>query len=486
MRKLLLVLLVVAVAFAGCRKDDAEPANDGTVEVSFNATQGLNLKDGSDTQCFDVEGDYAFIVINGEEYYLDVFYLNGFPYTQSIKLLVGGTYEVQEFMLMHDNNTPNTTADDYAIMAAPHANSDFAGFVENALNVEFEISTFDKLELSIEVLCYDEAEHDDFGFVYFQFYEVVVRQECFFGDICVKSLEDYIGSPYEDQGLQYDMAAIMKIEVYRNGDLQDTYINEDNPTGEPLCVWYADRVNDEDEFEFKLYILVDYGQNNWVYTYFHSWYITDDQEFNHGTDGVMDFVLGNCVVEADVVIPPYQDLPSTCNLKIVKTAPGDGNPIRPAYLDLELTGIAPGHDLYDALWPGWCMDPGVTINVNTNYAMDVYSSLYLDKLPLYAQNYNWEIANWLVNHLDYYPGFSWGELQQAMWKIGTNYGGAASAGVPAATALSNQMAADAFLYAPTWNGPFPGDWAAVIFIEAGTPPGATTPNLQTVFTIVDP
>jgi hypothetical protein len=116
---------------------------------------------------------------------------------------------------------------------------------------------------------------------------------------------------------------------------------------------------------------------------------------------------------------------------------------------------------------------------------NVYSSLYPDALPAFtAYADKWARVNWIFNHLDYYPGYTWGEVQGAIWKIMNNWNGQAAGGVPDADATVDQMVNDSQSH--TDFTPLPGGWAAVIFVPEGTDPNATNPNLQTMFVQVDP
>lgn len=484
MKRLLFIILSFVIFFSACRKDDPAPAGDGSVEVSFNFTQGLDLKSGEDYGCFDGEGDYAYVVISGEEYYLDVFYLNGTPYTKSIKLPGRGSYTLEEFMLFYDNNTPTVESDDTVIMAAPHQGSVFANFVENPLNYVFTVNEFDKVEIPVQVVCYAASDFDRFGFVYFEYDDYVEREECFYGYICVHTLDDYLGSLYEDQagGLMNNMTAIFKIEVYRNGIFDTVYSNESwLGEGQPLCVSYEDRNYITDEFEFKLYVYVDI-KNQFDYKYFHSWYRTDNQSWNHGANGMMDFILGTCFPDVDKKLPNHMDLPPDCNLKITDSEPGASTN---AYADLKLSGIADKYDITNGTWPGWSLD--TTVQVTSGLiSMDVYSSLYPAFMPPCIAGYDWKSANWLLNNLDLYPGHEWWELQQALWIIGINHDGSAFGGVPASTVLSDQMAADALINSPAWQGPFMGNMAAAVFLPDDTDPYAPDPQFFVMFTIVDP
>ena len=118
--------------------------------------------------------------------------------------------------------------------------------------------------------------------------------------------------------------------------------------------------------------------------------------------------------------------------------------------------------------------------------MDVYSSLYQDQLPLFAQGGKWNKINWLYNHLDWYPGYHWYDIQGFIWLYDANpWNGQPLSGVPALTALSQQMKADADTYGASYS-PLPGGWAAIIFVPAGTPHNATTATIQTMFIQVDP
>ena len=78
-----------------------------------------------------------------------------------------------------------------------------------------------------------------------------------------------------------------------------------------LCIQYADYDLQENLFDFELWIKVD---NNGVfeYVYMHTWTFMDDQTivplYNEelGEDGVVEFVLGDCVVTpTDLLLAPW-------------------------------------------------------------------------------------------------------------------------------------------------------------------------------------
>lgn len=483
---ILLVIFSLFIAFTGCKKVDF-PENTPSVKdqgIAFSIKPGDNPSGLKATlDCFSEPADYAIAQIDDSAYTVAIFYIGEIPYTNSIQLLAG-PHVLQEFTMWSDNNTPNTKSDDWVMAATPHVGSNYASYVETSLDITFNIEPFVKIEFPIEAVCFEEDHYIDFGFTYFQINQVTIREEAFFGDICMKNPDDYLGSLYAQQsgGLQVDMSAICKIEVYRNGVLQGTFDNEAwFGQGQPLMVTYGDRANETDQFEFKLYILVRKGAA-FEYVYFHSWLIDDAQVIPQGNDGVVDFVLGDCAPDADVVIPPYINLPSTCSYQISgPTAPGSLG----GYVNANLTNIPTGYEIQNSTVPSWCADHQTSISTAV-YNMDVYSSLNQSALPAFVQGPKWNSYNWLMNHLDWYPGYLWSDLQGALWLFdSTPWNGHATGGVPALTPRMTQMHNDALLYGANYKVPT-GGWACVIFIPAGTSPSAPTPAIQTMFIKVDP
>lgn len=282
-------------------------------DVKFNASAStLGLKASS---CDNPAANFALIEIDGDVYQTDVFYLNEKIYTTTFKL-APGIHTISMFVLVNDGGTPDNPDGDVIVQATPLSGNTYANFISKPLPFDFTVSAFTKTEVPIEVLCYDAAEYENFGFAWFSLEEIVVREICFFGDFCTEDYLDYAGSLYEYQrnGLQHDMPAIFKIDVIRNGDTLITYSNADwLGEGRPLCVQYPDYSNFTDHFEFVLSILVKEGES-FVYKQFYTWTSTDAEGLpDSGDDNIMDFVLGDCVPDADLILPPYTDPTSDPN-----------------------------------------------------------------------------------------------------------------------------------------------------------------------------
>ena len=482
MKRLFLFAGVAAMILSSCTQDLPDADANAPREVSFNTSGNGLLKSEGDCS---LDADYAVIQIGGVVYNAATFVVNDVLYTQAIKL-APGQYTLEMFTLWNDNDTPGDESDDIMVSAAPHEGAPFADMVINPLDLVFDVQAFLKVEIEIGVLCYEESEHGEFGFVWFQPVKTHVKQKWFFGDFCTKFFEDYTGSAYEGQTneLQIDMPAIFEIEVIHNGVSQGTYSNLTSLGEAPLSVPYVDDPDQVDNYEYRLSVLVKVG-DLFKYKYFGSFVFVDDEEITTdigvgpSADGVYDFVIGNCLVtSADFALAPYMNLPESGTLVVGGGyAPG---PNGGAYLDVKLTGIGSGYDVEEDLWyVSYCFDRGVSINLGASYSVNIYSSLYPELMPLHIQVKQWDKVNWLVNHLDQFPGYTWSDFQQAMWILeDAGWGGTALSGVPAKTSITDDMVAAADLYGSGYQ-PLPGGWAAVTFDNDGSP-------IQTVFIIVDP
>lgn len=473
MKKVLLFTIAVSFLLISCNKNETPPTAPTQQDVVFSSSEMQigNLKStrGLDE---DLPVNYASIKIDGEIYTPEVFYLESIAYTQVIKL-DPGDYTLEWFMLMNNgvDNIPGTT-DDVIVKATPMTDSEFAPYVNLTLMYDFTVDAFLKTEVSIEVLTFEAANYDSFGFVWFTPVDVTVREQVFFGDICVKHPADYAGSLYENQvnGLQLDMPAIFKIEVYNNDVLVGEYDNELDSEGEawygdgaPLIVRYVDDNAEIDNFEFKLYILVEYA-DGFEYRYFSSWEFVDDAMIENGDDGVVDFALGNChAASADFVLPPYINLPPQISNYWI-SSPTNGEP---AYVLAHITSVGSGWELENGVWPAYCGEIDVTIYLNTSYVMNVYSSLYPNLVPAGFPTDNYDLINYVVNHLDNYDGYVWQDVQMVIWKLLNNWDGTEVVGVGAWTdhPIAQQMLTDANNYGEGFV-PLPGGWATVLFLNS--------------------
>ncbi len=506
-RVLTLVAIVLVALFTTHCKKSSESTVSNMADVQFDVnsvTQNGNLKSTQTDSVIcnnTLTPDYVRYKMDGGSWHvIPVFFVGNVPWTNTIKLAVG-THVLDEFLVYSNNHTPNDSTDDVLLMATPHTGSPWASYVTTPLNFTFTVVMDQKTSIKMDVVCFQPSVFTNFGFVYFSLNEEIIRQQWFFGDFCIKDASQYTGSDYTYQpnwvSTGYiDAPAIFRIDVWRNGIFQDSFTNDNaaHHYGDKVSVTYGDYVLQTDVFLFKLFILVRQG-TAFNFVLFKTWQFNDICNIPTGSDGVTDFILGSCYDPANppqVILPPYLNLPPTATYTI-------GLPYGPGtlgeYVDATLSNIPPGYILTNTMYASECADHLTGIYIGLPYNDSVYSSLYPNLLPPFAQvqSGKWAKINWVFNHQNWYtnPPLRWYELQQLVWEYDQiPWNGLADGGVPALNDPNNptralQMKADADNYGVNYVPP-PGGYAAIIFIPLGTPPNSTTPAVQTMFIQIDP
>jgi hypothetical protein len=432
--------------------------------------------------------------IDGITFNIPVFFVGNVPWTSSIKLSEG-IHTINEFVVYSDNHTPNDISDDVVLWATPHTGSQWATYVSTPLVKNFNIVKDQKIPVNIDVVCFMPATYLNFGFTYFSMNELVIRQQWFFGDICMKDASQYVGSDYAHQANWVDVGysdrpAIFQLKVYKyigNAySLQNTFTNDDvdHQYGNKVSVTYGDYLNKTDQFKFELYILVRQG-TSFNFVLFKTWTFNDQSNIIQSSDdNVVNFIIGNCYDQNNppaYIFPPWVNLPATATYTITAFPSQLGG-----YIDATLSSIPTGYDILNGVYASNCADHQTTINIGTAYNMDIYSSMYPNLLPAFAQSDKWAKINWLYNHLDWYPNYTWADVQGCIWLWDNPaWDGSAENGMPALSTLywASKMYADANIYGLTYKV-LPGGYCTIIFIEHGTPPDH--PIIQTMFIKIDP
>jgi len=427
--------------------------------------------------CSPYEATYAKFVLDDSEDTLtsEVFRTDDGYFTKTFKI-DPGTYNLT-FFALYDAN-------DEMVKAAPLPGSEFYQYVEVGLPVEFVVPDFKKVQVDIDVLCYEPNVWEAFGFYWFNINEITVREFCFFGDFCIKHTEDYLGSWYEltDGGVFMDEPAIFELQLYRNGELVGTYQNFDPQTEEmesPLCVKYADDDDEVDHFTLNLSLYAAIGED-FGFTSIGSFEWDDifEDTYNVGEDGVLDFVVGNCLDDADVVFPPYMNLPSGTFEMVLLPTYGPG--LNGTYIDVDFTGIGTGYDISDGIWGAWCGDSETGISVGVSYTVNALSSLgplpsgfRLSRLQVDLLNYFFNKLPELATYngtFDYDdPSPYWADIQEVIWAVTNGSGTSGNA-----TTMYDYVMANGY----EGYTPLPGGWAAVL-LDAGE-------RTQLLFITVDP
>jgi len=218
------------------------------------------------------------------------------------------------------NGTPGDLTDDIIVRAAPLPGSEYYDLMMYPLEIEVIIEPFFKIEVPVDVLCFEPLFYDEFGFTWFEFNDVRIEYQCIFGDICVDDFEMYIGSLYEQQenGIQFDIPAIFEIHVFKGEDEEPLRVFSNVEWyGEGAClpVYWPNRLDVEGEvFSFELWVLLP-TEDGFTYVLVDTWTFMDGEGAITGEDGVVDFVIGTCNLddadyEYDLTYECYPDLPS--------------------------------------------------------------------------------------------------------------------------------------------------------------------------------
>ncbi len=305
MKKILFVLLAAAMLF-GCQKKDSE--NPPVLQdVSFNASEIVpDAGARDDWTCKDDDPTNAWVAISYDgittDYYPELFELSGNLYTKSVKLPVGADCCIETFILYKEvNGTSGYQAgEDIVTHGTPLATSDFAGYVTHPLPYCFDVEAFTKVEIDIQVLCFQDVDYAKFGFVWFNITEIKLSGFCFFGDICLNgdpfTPADFNGSLY-GTNLPVDVPAIMEILVFKDGSpVPNPSFDNETDQSEPLCVYYYDDSDVSGEvFTFELWLWLP-DEGGFSYQLYATFTSADDGDLDVavGDDLILDFVVGTC------------------------------------------------------------------------------------------------------------------------------------------------------------------------------------------------
>ncbi len=506
--KTIFPMILAVLIITSCKKDEPNnPAAELTVDMEFQIEQtdfgSFKSTDSDVPQCSEFSMDYVVFEFNGTEYNSPLFTtMDGKTLTKAVKLPVldnQGTYPLTKFVVYHDVLPVGAGEEDIIVRAAPEPNSKFHDLMTNKLNLDIEVEAFKKKEVTIDVLCFEDLFYEDFGFTWFEMNRVKIERQCFFGDVCTGKLADFDvdGSYYrlQSQGLLMDMPAVMKVKVYKKagGEWGSPTRVFDNIMFEDGTGWYGEGAcmevywaNDEDkveDFKFELYVQLPSGVGmDWILI--DVFKFQDENGPESGSDGVVDFVVGNCQIdEADYKYPAWMDLPTDPFTMLVGGVVGPGN--NGTYFDVTLSGIGSGHDISNGVTGVWCGDMDHSISTGVTYTTEAISSL----MPLPA---NFTLSKTQLNHLNYlfnylpthYSGLDlfdfqtytannpmkWEEIQHAIWAITNNYD---VTGEGMAETVYNEAITNGANYEV-----LPGQWAAIMFW--------IDPNVQVLFVMVDP
>ena len=481
-----ILLLVFAVS---CEKSDDAIVVDnltlGLVDVSFDlnnyipeiASKDSEKNDGNIPDCSDLPASYVVASISGKSYTLNLVTLNGGLETEVVKL-EPGKYNLESFMVYASDGSP--------IYASPMVDSYYQALWDlEGVTKTFEVDAFTKSKITIDVLCYQPYQYEEFGFVWFEYAKYEVKTICFFGDICTKYFTEWhLDGPYMGQTTNdgYDFAAIFEVVIRdaEGNSVNDLTVNSNaawNGEGSPLCIEYPDMIGSDENYSFEINLVMPDGSTETIYTADLAEGISSNATTSGfgGADGVFDFVVGNCSYDGNngnLELPAWIPLPiGNVNFTLSNSlnATGAGFFSKVKFNDLDGNsnfGDTIGEWTEGNIYGAFCGDPNKSIGAGPHNGL-VYSSLDVDALPHDFDDLPWGKLNWIANNLGTYSDT---QIQDAIWyTIGTN----------ASIGANNQLAQDASGHSDFV--PTVGDFAIVLLDAANV--GA---DLQLILVRVDP
>ncbi len=268
---------VLALMLVGCSKEESatglDPGStDDLIQVSFATTLNDLLNDNkahllSDLpECSDATPMMASVVVRPEggagdgsdDISVDVAIkgdaVSGYftAYTDDLKL-PAGHHTLMSFLVYADEAMTDL------IWLAPVDDGPGPGtlseYVDNPLPMEFDLYDGEKYYLDVEVLCFDERNVNEYGYLFFDLIPNKIYNFCFFANYCADddrdypahySLELWYGSNIVDLNANTPLVTTtMNTVGYYNNDGSVSQTPTDRPFAQPLCVLIPKPMNGE-------------------------------------------------------------------------------------------------------------------------------------------------------------------------------------------------------------------------------------------------
>lgn len=164
--------------------------------------------------------------------------------------LVPGTYTLDHFTVYN--------ASDEVIWVAPRAGSELANFVDSPLPLSIELGAGVKKYVEVPVLCFDDRDVNEYGYLFFEIVTNEAYEFCFFANYC------------DDDGRHY--TANYSVDIWLGTDASGTVLYSDlTPTtgidengdyfSTPVCVALPTNEDPEEDYIYYELTLLDWEDN---------------------------------------------------------------------------------------------------------------------------------------------------------------------------------------------------------------------------------
>ena len=261
-------LAVFAMTFTSCSKEDEEIENSEKATISFEAVvNDLLAKQSANKQalgdlpaCSDDTPAYVRIVLRQGQN--DVVGTSQNPHR--INLVAGRSYTVDDPALELEPGSYTLdhftvyNQNDQVIWIAPRLGSELASFVDTNLPQTFNLGAGVKKYINVDVLCFDDREVNEYGYLFFEIETVEAIEFCFFANYC------------DDNGRHF--TANYSVDVWLGTDASGTPLYTDlspetgtNDDGDffarPLCIALPGNDNPNEDYIYYELTLLDWGGN---------------------------------------------------------------------------------------------------------------------------------------------------------------------------------------------------------------------------------
>lgn len=262
-------MVLTMLIFGSCSKDDEnmkEELTDPVATLSFATV--LNdfmenkaaLKQAVEDlpECSDAAPSYVEVVLTGPENVGTmaapvVVQVNSTPgdydedgedeyfteYSSDLEL-TPGTYSL-EYFVVYD-------ADGNEIWVAPIEGSTLAGFVGDALPIDIELGAGVKKYVDVEVLCFDDREVIEYGYLFFDIEDIELFEFCFFANYCDENGRHFPAAISVDVWLGTDNTG-----TPLHTDLMNTIETDGEPSASPICFALPNLSEFEDDEAYIYY-----------------------------------------------------------------------------------------------------------------------------------------------------------------------------------------------------------------------------------------
>jgi len=419
-----LLAIILAVTFTSCEKTVTKQDKQDVVFTFDNKLldQSIGKKAGHDDaipECSDKEASYVKIYLNGEWVQLDLVNIEDGTQTQVLQL-DPASYIIGEFLVY--------AADGTLIYASPHEGSYYDNLFNfnNNVEVKFNLEKWHKSKINVDVLCYNDAEYDSFGFVWFDYHMFEVNTTCFYGDVCTKFWEEWGAygnadtNPYWGWTGGYDTYAVYEVIITDEAGnvTSGTNFPFDPKDPKPVCVeWLDDMEIAGESYTFELYLYTPEGDKELVYT----GTFTDEEPLGSDAYGdIFNFVVGgsDCNAEGNVVdlnvALPWIPVPDEISFKLFQNTE--------SYFGAKLTSVSAavntefvvGHE-----FNAWCGNKDLTIQYGHEYKANVYAWYDALSIPGYNMTQSQvDALNYIANNQSALKTtYGVDEIQKYIWDL---------------------------------------------------------------------